>query len=223
MMDRRRLRIAFLVFLAKAVYGLILKTVRPAFGPDAKEVLQAMAGSERVVFAFFHGQLAMMQPPYRGPGLCIQASRSGDGEIIARVVEAFGLRTVRGSSSRGGVSSQRGMIDAYREGFDVGIACDGPRGPRHVAKTGPIHLAAVTGARIFPVAAAPRRRLEFRKSWDHFIVPLPFTRIAYAIGEPIRVAEDADDQAIEVTRQKLEETLRSLTEEAERRAGAERA
>jgi lysophospholipid acyltransferase (LPLAT)-like uncharacterized protein len=216
----RRVRIALLAFLGKAVYGLVLKTVRPVFGPDANEVLRAMAGPERIIFSFFHGQLAMMQPPYRGPGLCIQASRSGDGEIITRVVRAFGLRTVRGSSSRGGASSQRRMIEAYREGFDVGIACDGPRGPRHVAKAGPLYLAAATGARIFPVAAAPRRGLVFRKSWDQFVVPAPFTRVCYAIGEPIEIAKEAGDEAIELARERMEATLRSLSEEAERRARA---
>jgi lysophospholipid acyltransferase (LPLAT)-like uncharacterized protein len=215
---RRRFRLAVLAFLGKVVYGLVLKTVRLRFGPDGDEILRVMAGSERVIFAFFHGQLAMMQAPYRGPGLCIQISRSGDGEIIARIVEAFGLRTVRGSASRGGISSQRGLIEAYRSGLDVGIATDGPRGPRHVAKSGALYVAAATGARIFPVAAAPRRRLEFRKSWDWFQVPMPFTRVDVALGEPVRVARDASDETVEAARENLEATLRALTEEAERRA-----
>ncbi len=167
----RRFRLAVLTFLGKVVYGLVLKTVRLRFGPDGDEILRVMGGPERVIFAFFHGQLAMMQAPYRGPGLCIQISRSGDGEIIARIVEAFGLRTVRGSASRGGISSQRGLIEAHRSGLDVGIATDGPRGPRHVVKAGALYVAAATGARIFPVAAAPRRKLESRKSWDRFRCP----------------------------------------------------
>lgn len=212
------LRVAILGWLARALYGLLRLTVRPVTFPDTEEIFRAFAANERVVIAFWHGQLAMVQHPYRGPGVIIQVSRHSDGEIISRAVRPFGIRTARGSASRGAIASLREMIRAFGEGYDLAIAADGPRGPRHHAKAGALQLAAATGARLFPVACAPRRALVFRKSWDHFTVPLPFTRICYAVGEPIRVARGCDAATLEQTRLRLEAELNRLTELVRRRA-----
>jgi lysophospholipid acyltransferase (LPLAT)-like uncharacterized protein len=215
----KRLRVAVLAFAARVFYGLVKGTIRPAIGPDASEILEAFDRNERIVIAFWHGQLAMMQAPYRGrgAGVCIQVSRHSDGEIIARAVHPFGVRTARGSATRGGLASVREMLEAWRDGCDLAIAVDGPRGPRHRAKPGAVRLAQVTGARLFPVAGAPRRGWTFA-SWDRFVVPRPFTRVHYAVGAPLRVAKDADDGALEAARAHLEEDLVRLTAEAERRA-----
>lgn len=214
-----RLRVAVLGWLARALYGLLKLTVRPVVIADAAEILRAFAANERVVIAFWHGQLAMVQHPYRGPGVIIQVSRHTDGEIISRAVRPFGIRTARGSASRGAIASLREMIRAFQQGYDLAIAADGPRGPRQRAKRGAIQLAEVTGARLFPVACAPRRALVFRKSWDHFTVPLPFTSIYYAVGEPMRIDRDSDEATLEEARLRLEADLNRLTEEASRRAG----
>jgi hypothetical protein len=215
----RRLRVAFLAFAATGLYGLVKGTIRPVVGPDAAEILEAFERNERIVIAFWHGQLAMMQKPYRGrgAGICIQVSRHSDGEIITRAVRPFGVRTARGSATRGGVASVRDMLDAFREGYDLAMAIDGPRGPFHQAKPGAIRIAQATGARLFPVAAAPRHGWRFR-SWDRFIVPRPFTRVHYTAGRAIALSRDTDDAAIEAARADLERELNRLTAEAERRA-----
>ena len=214
-----RIRIAVLGFAARLLYGLVLKTVRPVMGEDGAEVLAAFARNERVVVAFWHGQLALMQAAYRGrgAGICIQVSQHSDGEIITRAVRPYGVRAARGSATRGGLGSVRRMLEAFRQGYDLAIALDGPRGPRHRAKPGAIRLGQATGARLFPVACAPRRGYAFG-SWDRFIVPMPFTRLYYAFGTPLCVPRDADDAAIERARAALESQLARLTAEAERRA-----
>src|SRR5438105_5568452 len=162
-----RLRIAVAAFAARLLYGLVYKTIRPVLGDDARDALAAFERGERLVFAFWHGQLAMIQAPYRGraTGICIQVSRHSDGEIIARAVRPYGIRAARGSATRGGIASVREMLEAHREGYDLAIAVDGPRGPLHEAKPGAIRLAQATGARLFPVACAPRRGHVFA-SWD---------------------------------------------------------
>ena len=217
---RARIRVAFLGFAARCLYGLVKNTVRPVVGPDAREVLAAFEKNERVVIAFWHGQLAMLQAAYRGrgAGICVQVSHHSDGEIITRAVRPFGIRAARGSATRGGLASVREMLDAHRQGYDLALAPDGPRGPIHRAKPGAIRLAQATGARLFPVACAPRRGWVFR-SWDRFTVPLPFTRVHYVVGTPLSVPHGVDADAIERARRTLEEELCRATSEAERRAG----
>jgi len=215
----QRVRVSVLSLLASGLYGLVKGTIRPVIGPDAREILEAFERNERIVVAFWHGQLAMMQKPYRGKGagICIQVSRHTDGEIITRAVKPFGVRTARGSATRGGVGSVRDMLEAFAQGYDLAMAIDGPRGPYHQAKPGAIRIAQATATRLFPVAAAPRRGWK-AKSWDRFIVPRPFTRVYYAAGRPMALSRDADAAAIEAARADLERELNRLTDEVERRA-----
>jgi len=215
----QRLRVSFLSFLATGLYGLGKGTIRPVIGADAREILEAFERNERIVVAFWHGQLAMMQAAYRGrgAGVCIQVSQHSDGEIITRAVRPYGVRAARGSATRGGLGSVRRMLEAFGDGYDLAIAVDGPRGPRHRAKPGAVRLAQATGARLFPVACAPRRGYAFA-SWDRFVVPMPFTKVYYVAGTPMSVPRDADDLAVEHARTALERELARATDEAERRA-----
>jgi lysophospholipid acyltransferase (LPLAT)-like uncharacterized protein len=216
----KRLRIAIFGALARGLYGLVRRTIRPVIPNDAGELLEAFDRNERIVLAFWHGQLAMLQAAYRGrgAGICIQVSNSSDGEIIARAIRPHGIRAARGSASRGALASVREMVEARREGYDLAMAPDGPRGPLHRAKPGAIRLAQSTGGRLFPVAAAAERRLVFRRSWDQFTVPVPFSRVHYAVGDPISVPHEADAAAIEEMRAALERELDRLTASVEQRA-----
>ena len=220
---RKRMRVVVLGILARGLYGLVKTTIRPAIGTDAGEILAAFERNERVVIAFWHGQLAMLQAPYRGrgAGVCIQVSRHGDGEIIARAVQPFGVRTARGSATRGGIASVREMIEAHRDGYDLAVAPDGPRGPFHRAKPGVIRLAQATGTRLFPVACTPRYAWVF-PSWDRFALPMPFTRVHYSVGRPMTIPRDAGDGTVEAARAELERELNRLTADSERRARAPR-
>jgi len=216
---RARIRIAVLGFVARLFYGLVLKTIRPVIDESLDEIMAAFAENERVLVAFWHGQLAMVQAAYRGraAGICIQVSRHSDGEIIARAVRPYGIRSARGSATRGGVASVRQMLAAFHEGYDLAIALDGPRGPRHVGKPAAVRLAQATGVRLFPVACAPRRGYAVA-SWDRFTVPMPFTKVYFVGGPPLTVPRDADEEAVEQARAALEGELRRLTLEAEGRA-----
>jgi lysophospholipid acyltransferase (LPLAT)-like uncharacterized protein len=104
------------------------------------------------------------------------------------------------------------------EGANALIVPDGPRGPRHVAQSGAVLLAKVTGVPMVPLAfgATPCRVL---RSWDAFVVPYPFARAAVAFGEPIAVPRDADRAVIEAKRSELETALREITAAADRAAG----
>ncbi len=132
-------------------------------------------------------------------------SRSYDGEYIARIIERLGFRAVRGSSSRGAVQSLRELQRELEQGEFVAFTIDGPRGPRYVAKPGPIHLARVTGAPIFCFYVAVERAWVL-KSWDAFMIPKPLSRVHCYVRSPISLSPDADhDEALARMQKELEE------------------
>ena len=170
------------------------------------------ARRRNVIYAFWHGHLLYLMYRYRGSGVCILVSQSRDGEVLSRILRRFGLPTIRGSSSRGGRRSLLELVRRARAGASVGIAPDGPRGPRHHAQSGLITLARLAEVPIIPVAVGAGWKIEFR-SWDRFLLPLPGSRVVVAYGEPVVVPSDADAAGLEQKRQELEGKLLKLTEE----------
>jgi lysophospholipid acyltransferase (LPLAT)-like uncharacterized protein len=170
------------------------------------------ARRHNVIYAFWHGHLLYLMYRYRGSGVHILVSQSQDGEVLSRVLQRFGLPTIRGSSSRGGRRSLLALVRQVRAGASAGIAPDGPRGPRHQAQIGIITLARLTALPILPVAVGARWKIEFQ-SWDRFLLPLPGSHLVVAYGEPVVVPSDADSALVEQKRQELEGTLLKLTAE----------
>src|SRR5690606_35255438 len=123
-------------------------------------------------------------------------SRHRDGALVSRAIVPFGIEVVYGSSTRGWVGGLRGLLEAHRRGRDLAVVPDGPRGPRHRAKSGVIQLARATGAPIYPAAYAASRAIVLRKSWDRLVIPIPGARVHYVVGEPIRVAPDATAEEV---------------------------
>lgn len=131
------------------------------------------------VFAFWHEGLLSCAYRFRGLGIAILISRSFDGELIARTVEKLGFVAVRGSSSRGGAAGLRGMAEAYGAGHICAFTADGPKGPRRVAKAGPVQLAELAGAAWIGCFHAEPERAWHLRSWDRFAIPKPFTTVRF--------------------------------------------
>ena len=129
-------------------------------GHEALDGLYRDGGS--IILAFWHAQQLMIPIGYRGRGSHVLISRHGDGEIIARIIARFGHEAVRGSSTRGGARALRALIKLGRSGRDIVVTPDGPKGPRHVAKLGVIHLAQATGLPIVPLAFACSKKNSLR-------------------------------------------------------------
>ncbi len=104
-----------------------------------------------MIIAFWHGRQFMMPLAYRGKEAHILISQHRDGELICRIMEYFGFRSVRGSSTRGGMQALRRLIRLGRSGVDLVMTPDGPKGPRQIAQMGTIHLAKATGLPILPL------------------------------------------------------------------------
>ena len=185
------------------------------------EVINGQVHDERCrrgepsIGAFWHGRLLMMPAGYRGKRVAILISLHQDGELISRAVNYFGFRSIRGSATRGGFSAMREMMRASKEGYDIAITPDGPRGPRYRVQNGIIELARRTGMDIIPVTFNSSRKKVFR-SWDRFLLPYPFSRGVFIWGEPLLVPRQMDDDAFEQTRLLLERRLREITGRADR-------
>lgn len=106
---------------------------------------------KHIILAFWHGRQLMIPLAYHGKEVHILISRHRDGELISQIMARFGYRSVRGSSTRGGMQALRHLIRLGRSGVDLAITPDGPKGPRQVAQAGVIHLAKATGLPILPV------------------------------------------------------------------------
>ncbi len=144
-------------------------------------------------------------------GITVLTSPSKDGEILARLVGAFGMGAVRGSSSRRGSQALRELVRLVRSGGDIAITPDGPRGPRYSLGPGVILLAQATGAAIIPAHAKFSRCLRM-KTWDGFIIPLPFSTISVTIGEPITIPRVLDEPSFERSRKNLEDILKNAAD-----------
>ncbi len=209
--------IPFLAWLIAGILRLLKATTRRRL-VGAERLLDHWTRREPVILAFWHEQLVMMPFAYRGPRACIMVSRHRDGELIARAVRPLGIVTVRGSSTRGWSGGLKSMLRVFRQGADLAFAPDGPRGPRYVAKSGVLQVARVTGAPIFPIAAAARWSLRVG-SWDRLIIPFVGSRIVYAAGAPLRVARDATADELERARATLEHELTRLTRDTRAAVG----
>ncbi len=162
----------------------------------------------KAIVAIPHQFILLAPYIYREKGVITMASRSKDGEIIARTLEALGFEVVRGSSSRGGSRALLSMVKRLK-GEDVKVAAltvDGPRGPKGKVKPGVAFLARKTGLPLYPVTCEARRKILL-KNWDRTLIPLPFNHLTFRCGTPLMVGEDLDDRR---ACYELEERLKAL-------------
>ena len=166
------------------------------------------------IYAFWHECIFALAWRYSHLGMAVVTSRSYDGEFIARTIEKLGYTAVRGSSSRGGVGALLGMHDVIARGNIAIFTIDGPRGPRQVAKPGPILLAKNTQRPVYCFHTAVERKWRL-KSWDKMMIPKPFTRAYARVAQPIQVPPDADSATIERLHAEMQRALERVTEYAE--------
>ena len=168
------------------------------------------AQGRAVVVTFWHGRLFLMpiQAP-RDKRFTILVSQHRDGEYISRTIRKFGLHTVRGSTTRGSLAGLKQLLRAYRQGSNLVVTPDGPRGPREVVQHGVVELARYTGAPICPVTFGAARK-KVLKSWDAFLIPYPFSRAVFLFGEPINVPKDSSREEREKIRLQLQEQMREM-------------
>ena len=139
------------------------------------------------IFGFWHQNIVSSALGHRGRPHIVMISSSKDGEIATTVANKFGFKTVRGSSTRGGQKALKEMIRLLNSGLPAAITVDGPKGPPKEVKDGIVELAKLKSISIVPLRAIPQKFWFFKKSWDKFRIPYPFTKIIIEYGTPIFV------------------------------------
>lgn len=204
---------------ARLIQGYILlvaSSVRWRF-VDQCGILERLP-EERMLYCVWHNRLSLALILYRNvvqrrdPNRRMAAltSASKDGNLLARILEVFGVEPARGSSSRRGAQGFMEMARFARRGLDIAITPDGPRGPCYHLEPGVVTLARVTGLPIFPVSY----HLQWKwtvKSWDRFQIPIPFTKCTVTLGRWYRVPKSASGEALETLRQEIEASMREIT------------
>lgn len=164
------------------------------------------------IWAFWHNRMFVI--PYihelwfaHIPG-AILSSPSGDGQIIADVCATFGFEAARGSSSKPqkGLSALIMMAEKVKEGRDIGITPDGPRGPLYHLQPGIIKLGQLTGGTIMPVRVEYSRAIRF-KTWDQFLLPLPFSTVRVIFEPTMTVPRKMTEEEFEEQRVRLERAM----------------
>jgi len=178
---------------------------------DPQRLDSVLAAGKRLILAFWHGRIFAATYYFRNRGIVVMTSQHRDGEYIARVINRFGYQAARGSSSRGSLGAIVECLRAMKEGSDMGLTIDGPRGPRYVAKPGAAYLAKKSGNPVVPFNVSVRGKWVLR-SWDRFEFPLPFSRAVVLVGNPIYVEADATRDQIETAERQIQRSLDELRE-----------
>lgn len=134
-------------------------------------------------------------------------SPSVDGEAPTMLAQAYGAHVVRGSGTYTALRAVRGAYQAIaRDGISPALTPDGPRGPRFKFKPGAINIGQLSGKPVVPFAFAARPA-RVMKTWDKFVIPMPFSRICIAIGEPYFPPREMTDEQMEQAQREMERRM----------------
>lgn len=179
--------------LGSAFIQAIAKTWRIRVVNEQAYLAERAAGRP-VVLVLWHGEMLPLLYYHRNRQIAVLVSEHGDGEIIARILSDFGFRLVRGSSSRGAARALIAVDRELKDGYDVGITPDGPRGPRHSVAPGALLAAHRAGVRMMPLAAHASAFWQLG-SWDRFMIPKPFAKVTLSYGDPTPVGGSTSREA----------------------------
>lgn len=203
---KERTIVVLLPLVAVWIQRLLGCTIKKSyFGRDEAIAL----AREGVLYSFWHNNSFFAASIFPNQNVYLLISSSKDGELIRRIVEAFGNRSVSGSSSRGGVGALKKIVKLLREKNAVGFTPDGPRGPLYQVQNGVLMAALNSGKPIIPVHYQATREWVFEKSWDKHRIPKPFSHIVLSFGEPIYLpqVENPTDEYYQANRELLREKM----------------
>ena len=191
---RQRIVLRIIIGLGYWLIRLIGPTLRVCISREegAQETLE----QRPLIGSFWHSCIIPATYICRGRGVRVMSSNSYDGEYMGRIIRKFGFVAVKGSSSRNAVRALLGLRRALAEGWTVAFTLDGPRGPRHKVKPGPVALGRSSGVPLTMFHAAVDKAWVLN-SWDRMMIPMPFSRVLVRFGKMIRVPDGATDEDLD--------------------------
>jgi lysophospholipid acyltransferase (LPLAT)-like uncharacterized protein len=213
---RQRVLLWIIEWVGYLVIRLLLPTVR--FSVSWEEGSPKSFAERPFVYSFWHNCMIPAMYWCRDLNVRVMSSDSFDGEYTGRIMQKFGFVKVRGSSSKGAIRALLGMRRALEEGWTVAFTIDGPKGPRYVAKPGPVTLSRSTGAPmvVFHIAID---RAWVLNTWDRAMIPKPFSRALIRVSRAIAVPPESDQEQYHQGLQAALDRVRVFAEENISRVG----
>ena len=210
----------FLLWLITWAGVIVIRLIAPTMklAVSYEEGAPPSLDTKPLILAFWHCCIFPAIYAWRNLQIRVMSSDSFDGEYTGRIIRKFGFVKVRGSSSKGAVRALLGMRREVEQGASVAFTIDGPRGPRYVAKPGPVVLARATGAPMVAFHIALENPWVL-STWDKSMIPKPFSRALLRISSKINVPEDSGDEERERYHAELQAALDRVREFAEANVG----
>jgi lysophospholipid acyltransferase (LPLAT)-like uncharacterized protein len=210
----RRIQIPIIAALVYSVIRILGPTLRfEVLGWQYAE--KVYAAKRQCIWAFWHRVIIPVVWWRRNKGVVVMNTTAFDGQWTRKVIEWMGYGTAQGSSSRGGLRGLAVMARRIAEGKDCAFTIDGPRGPRFIAKPGPVMLARKTGAPVMVFHIGVQRGTTFQKTWDHFLLPHLFTKTIMIFAPPIEVPPNADADLLESKHAEMQSELERVRDISE--------
>jgi len=210
----RRMQIPLIVAVATIIIRVLGPTLRfESLGQQHYE--QSRARGEPVIFTFWHRCIISATWYWRNRGIVVMNTTNFDGQWTRRVIEHLGFGTAQGSSTRGGLRGLAVMARGLQEGRDAAFTIDGPRGPRYVAKPGPVMLARKTGRPIYVFHIGVEKARTLEKSWDLMQIPKLFSRAVMVSAPLIFVSPKAGADELERKQVEMQAALERVRDVAE--------
>ncbi|HEY6372893.1 MAG TPA: lysophospholipid acyltransferase family protein [Candidatus Sulfotelmatobacter sp.] len=209
---RQRIVLRIIIFLGHSIIRVIGPTLRVSVSYE--EGAQQTLDERPLVASFWHSCMIPATYIFRAMGIRVMSSDSYDGQYMGRIIHKFGFVAVKGSSSRNAVRALLGLRRALEEGWTVAFTLDGPRGPRHKVKPGPVALARSSGLAMTMFHAAVDRAWVLN-SWDRLMIPKPFSRVLVCFGKLIPVPKGGNDEDLERYAAELQASMDRVCEFAE--------
>jgi lysophospholipid acyltransferase (LPLAT)-like uncharacterized protein len=221
--DTRLPKLTFLQRAAIPIIGWLVWAVIRLLGPTIR--FELVGGQEAGrdyrpdlppnIYAFWHRCIIPAAWYFRNRNGVLMNTTNFDGQWTRRVIERLGYGTAQGSSTRGGLRGLAVMAKRLEEGLDAGFTIDGPRGPRYIAKPGPVMLARRSGRPMVLFHIGLERAWTLKKTWDLMRIPKPFARAVVVFAPPMYVPGDADREGLERKHQEMQKILEQLRDSAE--------
>jgi lysophospholipid acyltransferase (LPLAT)-like uncharacterized protein len=213
---RQRIILRLIIWAGYCFIRLIGPTLRVCISREegAQETLE----QRPLIGSFWHSCIIPATYICRDLGVRVMSSNSYDGEYMGRIIHKFGFVAVKGSSSRNAVRALLGLRRALEQGWSVAFTLDGPRGPRHQVKPGPVALGRSSGVPLTTFHAAVDKAWVLN-SWDRMMIPMPFSRVLVRFGKLIKVPDDASDKDVARHTAELQSSLDRVCEFAEANVG----
>ena len=209
---RQRAVLSLIVWAGYWFIRLLGPTLRVSVSYE--EGAQKTLDERPLVASFWHSCMVPATYIFRNMGIRVMSSFSYDGEYMGRIIKRFGFVAVKGSSSRNPIRALLGLRRALDEGWTVAFTLDGPRGPRHKVKPGPVGLGKSSGLPLTTFHAAVEKAWVLN-SWDRMMIPHPFSRVLVRVGKLIHVPNDATGQDVERYTAELQASLDRVCEYSE--------